>query len=447
MANLIYLATFFTFISMACKNRPSQSDGSQLAEAKNIRREINIETLVKQSNSIDSFLSRLPKQLRENFTLMHHSNSLHSDTSTFDSPRAILFGSDASTIVAFNGRSNFAEVIQFNSETGRYTFSSLVEEKTNNTTSLKINSDSSECAGCHTSAMRPNWDPYFFWEGAYGSEDDSYAENGDELREVKKLIPKWGPESTTPRYRHLLNVEKILAPTTSSNGISRLDGQSNLLMMASKPNMSFLLLLTQQNTTRIAKLIMNAPNYKRDKFLVAATLAGCIVSFDSGENLLTESGRTMVQKDARIQKLDKSNPAVFESFGGPVEVVKGGNLGWLAYIDRQLGLGMNIDLDEMGMHQNGKALESAARGRRSEHITAYFNDGSGDYTPMILLRGLASMDPDFKGLEDYACQDGSNQAALNGLQVRGYSYCRSDSSGRSIDAKTEVCGEILKRWR
>jgi hypothetical protein len=447
MANLIFLATFFTFISMSCKNRSNQKDAGQLAEATPIRPSIKIKTLVSQSNSIDSFLSKLPKQMRENFTLMHHSNSLHSDTTTFDSPRAILFDNDASTIVAFNGKSNFAEVIQFDSEVGSYTFTNIVEEKTNNRSSLKMDSDSSACAGCHTNALRPNWDPYFFWEGAYGSEDDSYTENGDELREVKKLIPKLGPKSTTPRYRHLLNVEKILGPTTLSNGISRLDSQSKLLMMASKPNMSLLLLLAQQNTTRVAKLLMNASNYKRDKFLIAATLAGCVVSFDSGENLLTESGRTMAQKDVRIQMLNKANPAVFESFGGPLEVVKGGNLGWLAYVDRQLGLGMKIDLDEMGMHQNGKALESAARGRGSESITAYFNDGSGDYTPMILLRGLAALDPDFNGLAAYACQDGPNQADLKGKKVKGYSYCSSDSSGRSIDAKTKVCGEILKRWR
>jgi hypothetical protein len=67
--------------------------------------------------------------------------------------------------------------------------------------------------------------------------------------------------------------------------------------------------------------------------------------------------------------------------------------------------------------------------------------------PMILLMGLAALDLDFKGLAAYACQDGPNQATLNGNQINGYRYCSSDSSGRLIDANTMVCGEILKRWR
>ena len=29
------------------------------------------------------------------------------------------------------------------------------------------------CATCHQNDIRPNWEPYFHWVGAYGSEDDN----------------------------------------------------------------------------------------------------------------------------------------------------------------------------------------------------------------------------------------------------------------------------------
>jgi hypothetical protein len=61
----------------------------------------------------EELLRHLPRKFRENFTFVAQSAS--SQTATPEAPRAILFGRDASLVLAFNGRDQSVEMAQYRS--------------------------------------------------------------------------------------------------------------------------------------------------------------------------------------------------------------------------------------------------------------------------------------------------------------------------------------------
>lgn len=124
-------------------------------------------------------------------TLMYDSFSLHE--SSFQEPRAIVFGPRADFILTFNGglhrrAGNALETMQFDETTGKFEFREI-EFKTplkNETTSMLKEGDivfendafkytkanPQKCATCHGQSARPIWETYFLWPGAYGGHDD-----------------------------------------------------------------------------------------------------------------------------------------------------------------------------------------------------------------------------------------------------------------------------------
>ena len=182
------------------------------------------------AQTVEDAIPLLPANVRSNYVLMYRSRSLQ--RATFQAPRAIAFEADASFIAAFNGGAQFKggdsiELIQFKPDERRYEFRELSFAPGRAPTLSPPNP--AKCLQCHQSAARrdvdprPNWEPYFFWPGAYGSEDGNL--NSD-IRKVSNLSSKLlpsdapliaeqireedelkafvaGPKSTNPRYRSL----------------------------------------------------------------------------------------------------------------------------------------------------------------------------------------------------------------------------------------------------
>lgn len=128
-------------------------------------------------------------------TLMYDSRSLQG--STFEEPRAIVFGPKADFIFTFNGNAHqrggaTIETAEFNSVNNTFQYREIlfknesleqadtlkedeIEQQTENIRISKANPG--KCALCHTASGTPIWDTYFIWPGAYGSNDDILSQS------------------------------------------------------------------------------------------------------------------------------------------------------------------------------------------------------------------------------------------------------------------------------
>lgn len=177
----------------------------------------NYEALLKlierqKITTVETLLSQLPKSMLSNYALVYSSRSLQEASA--QNPRAILFGSDASFLMSFNGdRSqkgfNNIEMVQFREETKTFEFREIQFIENRAVVSSK---NPVQCLGCHGQNPRPNWDGYFFWPGVFGSEDDhiyrsnpnfEFKKGGTEEIWFQDFL-KYKKEH--PRYKYLADV-------------------------------------------------------------------------------------------------------------------------------------------------------------------------------------------------------------------------------------------------
>ena len=159
----------------------------------------NLRLAAKAASSLEGFLQSLPQEFRSRFVLAYKSRSLQS--ASFETPRVLLFSSDASLILAYNGllsressgRGHFgagsAEVVAFNFERCgwdfyRIDFSKILATESGITTN-KWDANPQKCTSCHQG--KPIWDTYSLWPGFYGSYDDGIKVDSDEGRGFAKF--------------------------------------------------------------------------------------------------------------------------------------------------------------------------------------------------------------------------------------------------------------------
>ena len=146
---------------------------------------------------LETVLEALPIPFRLNQTFVYESRSTQGASPL--SPRAILFNSDASFVLAFNGQPNQPgfdrmEIMDFDSRKRSLHFREVVFERG----SAVFNESPTSCRKCHGQPAKPIWDSYALWPGVYGSVDDKLIgkerENYIQFLEVRE---------SHPRYRHL----------------------------------------------------------------------------------------------------------------------------------------------------------------------------------------------------------------------------------------------------
>ncbi|HEX4923939.1 MAG TPA: hypothetical protein VFV50_07630, partial [Bdellovibrionales bacterium] len=128
----------------------------------------------KRLTALEQVLAALTPEYRSEFVLMYSSRSVQD--ASFQNPRVIFFGSDASFITAFNGDPmqrgyDRLEIIQFRKSQRRFEFREIVFRKGQAPEISRPNPP--KCLICHQSPARmdvdprPNWEPYNRWPGAY----------------------------------------------------------------------------------------------------------------------------------------------------------------------------------------------------------------------------------------------------------------------------------------
>lgn len=127
--------------------------------------------------TLEQALSLAPKEYYDHYVLVYRSRSLQE--ASFLHPRAIVFGKTGRFIMAFNGHEkqkgyNNLEIIQYDEPRRRWQFHEIVF---NPGQKPKFINNPKKCIECHQSPkrmsvdLRPNWEPYNFWPGVYGSVD------------------------------------------------------------------------------------------------------------------------------------------------------------------------------------------------------------------------------------------------------------------------------------
>ena len=130
-------------------------------------------TLIKDKNilSIDQLLPNLPLAYRSNYNLVYASRSLQPASAQF--PRVIIFGHDARLMMAFSGnpkgpKADSLELIEFQLQTAKFVFREI-RFPTKPDEKVVFDEAPTTCILCHKKDSRPNWDPFHFWPGVYGS--------------------------------------------------------------------------------------------------------------------------------------------------------------------------------------------------------------------------------------------------------------------------------------
>jgi hypothetical protein len=141
------------------------------------------EYLIADSDSVEAALERLHSvypNLFDLYLLSYHSRSLQGSSPL--KPRAIVFDPSGHFVMSFNGDrtqrgGNAIEIMRFLPEQRRFEFQEVVFEDGQEVGPKFSQVNPPKCMVCHqalgreSNDPRPNWEPYNFWPGFYGSAD------------------------------------------------------------------------------------------------------------------------------------------------------------------------------------------------------------------------------------------------------------------------------------
>jgi hypothetical protein len=198
--------------------------------------------------SFSDLVGALPPSLFEDYVLMRESQSLQ-DASA-EKPRAILFGGGGDVIVAVGAHGSSLEAIEYNRRERRWDF---YEIHVRDGKLAVSEPNPSRCTRCHGEPLRPNWEPYLLWPGAYGERDGVL---GRDAEDFDRFVAK---AAQSPLYRRLPELAEHYTLQDESFD----------------PNTRFTLTVTKRNLERVAAELAGSPAFPSLKYAMAAAVAGC----------------------------------------------------------------------------------------------------------------------------------------------------------------------------
>ncbi len=222
--------------------------------------------------SIGDALALLPAELRLNYTLVHQTGSIQQ--ASVESPRVLLFGTDAKLVVTFNGSPDESgydklEILAFDDATETFELRSI---EFGSTVSFS-EANPTVCTACHKTSPQPVWKDYGSvneksghgqWRGTFGQSHDFVPE---ELQPA--LLRFWAAAPEHPRYRHLLrDPESDLFPYQPS-------GEPFRWQHRFRPNNRLSRLFARLNARRIARVLGESELFRARQNLVLSWFLGC----------------------------------------------------------------------------------------------------------------------------------------------------------------------------
>jgi hypothetical protein len=182
-----------------------------IRHAQKISEEMTLDQLIEivrkdDLRTIEDVIGRLPMQMKDqNYVLMYRSRSLHQASP--EAPRAILFTPTARFVVTFNGGErkyrghDKLEVMQYHDKSQSFEFREI--EFLSGQSARVSEPNPAKCLECHQSPsrkgldVRPNWEPYSIWPGAFGSDGGRFSSASSSLlsqskwsRNEKRFVPQ-----------------------------------------------------------------------------------------------------------------------------------------------------------------------------------------------------------------------------------------------------------------
>jgi hypothetical protein len=214
------------------------------------------------ATSVEDFLAVLPQDVWDRYTLLYRSESLQQ--ASYSNPRVVLFGGDGALLVAFNGDPALegyktVEAIEYDEAHANYNFF-LVDFSSSE---MKVQSNPEVCAACHRSALRPNWEAYSFWPGAYGAQDDSLAATSGEREHFQEFEQSARAHA---RYSMLPNLADNYDPDPSNRAIQVFGAPVFRTKAAANSALSQAMAL--HHAKRIASRLRQRPSYSEQKYMI-----------------------------------------------------------------------------------------------------------------------------------------------------------------------------------
>lgn len=210
------------------------------------------------------------------FTLMRNSQSRQKSSPAF--PRAIVFGTDAELVFAFNGNPahkgyQSIEMFRFDPAAASYDFRRL-----DFSTGQGILSESNpvDCQKCHTARPHPIWDEYDFWPTAFGAHDDSIInfsgfEGRDYFAYQTTQFFQFGEFQANVSGHSRYSFLDFPDGSPVSPYSIREKGEEHRL----RPNGRLTALLTRQHAAQLARYIHEHPRAKELAPKLERVLIGC----------------------------------------------------------------------------------------------------------------------------------------------------------------------------
>lgn len=243
--------------------------------------------------SVEQLLAALPEDLRAHYTLVFASRSLQAASP--DSPRVILFGTDAQLIVTFNGEPaqrgfESLETLEFSTSSSSFALREVSFATAQDAPAVHISDPNPpRCLSCHGTPARPVWDTHPLWPGVY-AERYGAGLSSAERRGMRRFM---AAQPTHARYRFLLNASTLADDdryTTSPH--AAYSGQS-----IEAPNERLSALLATLNVRFILQRLAESPGFQAHLSLLLAAAGetcGSIAEF------YPASMREQIAEDLRL---------------------------------------------------------------------------------------------------------------------------------------------------
>lgn len=262
-----------------------------------------------QYASVEQALLSLPESVRSSFTLLHQGHGLRGTTPAL--PGVVLFSMSGEYAITFGDESqalgNELEIFRFDTATNRGELVRAAFPPENpalralGTTAVTVEKNPVQCTTCHQADPMMRWGTYGTWKGAYGSADDTIDPNGADP-ESRSFISFMNARPNLPRYRTLVppKGETGIYPYWDNSPVSPYTSLTKDARSSLRPNFRLGTVVTLLDARRLARKIMESPEYAKNRAQLLASMLGCEKDYPKFSAALSRVGISPIDLQPNI---------------------------------------------------------------------------------------------------------------------------------------------------
>jgi hypothetical protein len=277
-------------------------------------REANLRQLLQKNSitglpvdSVRELVPLLPRELRENFTLVYDSRSPFRSGISADHPRVILFTKDGRFVLTFIGDerdpgSDLLESMSFDDENAKFELRSYLLPAADRK-GWRPSPQAGNCARCHGADARPVFDAYPLWPGFYGAVLDTFPPDRIGAREEKRFKSFMDISSAKGVYQSL--IAPAGSPVSPYRDHRRFEANQRELDPESlrfAPNARLGMALAELNRKRIYRKLAEGKDFPANEKSLLAELLDCPPRRPPSRSLIRQIDKQLAQENAEIRE-------------------------------------------------------------------------------------------------------------------------------------------------